>query len=463
MKMKSLQAKFFVLLLVVSMIALSAALYLRQMMLNDFRNYLEGEYLDQVYRITAELEGSHEMAGRWDERALAGATVRALMLGTQIEVLARPGQVIMDADTALGRLTPLMERRVLSIVGERMDSAKGEFRSYPLFLRGKRIGILRVRPLAGDRSLLFIKRSNKFLLLSLFIMGGIAVLASLLVSRQLTRPLKKLADQTRYIRRGELHSRTEIAGGDEIGRLSVAFNEMAEDLELQESLRRKLIANVAHELRTPLAAMTAELEAMADGILPMDMDRVRSLHEETGRLRKMLDGIDDLTQAQASSLNLNLQEVSLPQILKNVENRFTVQAREKGVTLSISENGETVNADPERLSQILINLVSNALRAVPGGGSISLECGRIEDKIFIDIRDTGPGIAEEVLPHIFERFYSGPGGGLGLGLTIVRELVEAHGGKIKVQSEEGKGSTFTVLLSTKVPIYETEPPPEDNQ
>jgi two-component system sensor histidine kinase BaeS len=444
--MKSLWAKFFILLLSVSLIGLSAAFYLRQMMVTDFRRYLEGQYLDQVYRITAELEGGYEFAGGWDERALAGSAVRALMLGIQIEVQVRRGQVLMDSETALGMLRPLMERRVLSILGGRLDSANGEFTPYPLFLKGERIGILKVRPLAEDRSLIFVRRSNRFLLLSLFFMGGIAVLASLLVSRRLTRPLKKLVDQTRAIRRGDLGARAGTLSNDEIGRLSNAFNEMADDLELQETLRRKLIANVAHELRTPLAAMTAELEAVRDGLLPADVDLVESLHEETRRLSAMLDGIDDLTQAQASSLTLSPRAIDLHEFLKNIEDRFSVKAREQGVTLEILEKQETVYADPDRLSQIIINLLSNAIRVVPEGGKVSLGYGREGEKVYIEVSDTGPGIPEEELPRIFERFYSGPGGGLGLGLTIVKELVDAHGGKIEIESVEGKGTSVRVAL-----------------
>jgi len=444
---KSLWAKFFVLLLAVSLIALSAAFYLRQMMVKDFRSYLEGEYLDQVYRITAELEGSHELAGGWDERSLVGTTVRALMVGMETRVLDRHGRVLMDPEKALGRLTPLLERRVLSMIGDRMAAASGEFMSYPLFLRGERIGGISVRPLSGDRSTLFVQRSNRFLLLSFLLMGGIAVLASLLVSRRLTDPLKSLVDQTLAIRRGELEARTEIAGEDEIAKLSHAFNEMADDLKLQESLRRKLIANVAHELRTPLGAIRGELEGMIDGVLTSDQEQLRSLYEETGRLGAMLDGIDDLTQAQASSLTLEKQRVDLAGFLGNIGERFRGKAKEKDVMIEVEAGeGSIAWADPDRLSQIVINLLDNAIRATPGQGNVALRSSRGTDGSIIEIVDTGKGISEEELPFIFERFFRGAGGGLGLGLTIVKELVEAHGGKIAIDSEVGKGTTVKVTL-----------------
>jgi len=449
---KSLWSKFFVLLLAVSLIALSAAFYLRQMMVKDFRNYLEGEYLDQVYRITAELEGSHELAGGWDERALVGTTIRALMLGMEIKVLERHGRVLMDTENALERLTPLMERRVLSMIGDRMAAASGEFTPYPLFLRGERIGVISVRPLSGDRSALFVQRSNRFLFLSLLLMGGIAVLASLLVSRRLTNPLKSLVDQTLAIRRGELEVRTEITGEDEIGKLSHAFNEMADDLKLQESLRRKLIANVAHELRTPLGAIRGELEGMIDGVLKSDQEQLRSLYEETGRLGAMLDGIDDLTQAQASSLTLEKQMVELKTFLGNIGERFRGKAKEKDVMIMVEAGEDSFAwADPDRLSQIIINLLDNAIRAAPGKGTVTLRSSRGTGCSIVEVADTGKGISEEELPFIFERFFRGAGGGLGLGLAIVKELVDAHGGEITVHSEVGKGTTVRVTLPGRLP------------
>ncbi len=444
---KSLWAKFFVLLLVVSLIGLSAALYTRQMMLGDFEAYLDGERLDRVYQIIASLEGSHERNHGWDRGDISHSAVRALMLGMEVRVRNAEGSIVMDTQQALEDLPPLMARRVLSLAGEEPLTGRGEFSPYPLFLGGKRIGTIEMKFLSRDRGQLFVQRSNRFLIISFLVMGGIAILASLFVSRRLTLPLKKLVEQTMAIRRGELTSRTEIASGDELGKLSHAFNEMADDLELQESLRRKLIANVAHELRTPLAAMRGELEGMIDGVLELDDDQLRSLYEETGRLRAMLDGIDDLTQAQASSLTLEKQHVELAGFLGNIGERFRTRAVGEGVRIRVQVEEDTVAwADPDRLSQIVINLLDNAIRATPEKGTVTLRSGRVENDTFIEVSDNGGGISDEEMPHIFERFFRGSGGGLGLGLTIVRELVDAHGGVITVNSEVGKGTKVRVTI-----------------
>jgi len=445
--LRSLWGKFFLLLLLVSAVGLSATFFLRGMMLRDFESFLDGEQLDHVYIVTAELEGTWEFHSGWDLKSLSENAVLALMLGMEIKVHDRDGSLLMDTDRALEGLAPLMRRRVLSLAGDPGLPAPGEFIPYPLFLGGEQIGTMDIRFLGHDRSGIFVRRSGKFLALSFLIMGGLAVLGSFLASRRLTRPIKTLVLRTRAIIQGNLADRIPVTSVDEIGKLTLAFNEMAADLEIQESLRRKLISNVAHELRTPLAAMRAELEAMIDGVVSVGEDQVRSLHEETSRLAFILDGIDDLTQAQASSLSLERKEIVLGPFFTDIVGRFRASAGDKGVEIMIEADRDRVAwADPDRLSQIIINLVSNAIRATGSGGVITLTAAEEQGGSVIEVRDTGKGIPESEISHIFERFHRGPEGGLGLGLAIVRELVEAHGGRIEVQSEEGKGTTVRVII-----------------
>ncbi|MDF1537194.1 MAG: ATP-binding protein [bacterium] len=445
---RSLWARFFFLLMVVSAIAFSAALYLREMMVRDFRDYLDGQSLDYVYYTTAELEGSYEAGAGWDGNELAGTAVMALVLGMEVRVHDQDGKLMIDTGSALDSLSPLMMQRVASLVGSRtMEGGEVPFVLFPLFLGGELIGTLEVRSLDHDRSRLFVRRSNRFLMISFLLMGGVAVLASFFVSRRLAGPIEKLVRQTRAIRGGQTGERVQVTGDDEIGRLAAAFNEMVSDLALQESLRKKLIANVAHELRTPLAAMRAELEAMLDDVLPLSREQVSSLHEETGRLAFILDGIDSLTQAQASSLSLNRQMIEIAPLMESIAGRFHARALEEEITLEVeSEEGLAAWVDPDRLSQIIINLLGNALRATAGGGKIKVTAFEDGGRIRVEVRDTGSGIPAEALPHIFERFYRGADGGLGLGLPIVKELVDAHGGDVTVESEVGKGTVVTVVL-----------------
>lgn len=443
---RSLWGKSFLLLVLVSAVGLSAAVLLRGMMLRDFRSFLEGERLDHVYIVTAALEGSWERNSGWDETSLADTAAMALMLGMQIQVLDDNGSPLLGTDGALEGLLPLMRRRVLSFQRE-PSPIRDEFIPYPLFLGGERIGTVKVAFVENDRSGLFIQRSGKFLLLSFLILGGLTLFLSFSASRRLAAPIRALSSRARDLTEGKRVERVPVKSADEIGQLTRVFNDMAANLQIQENLRRKLVSNVAHELRTPLAAMRAELEAMIDGVEPTGEDQLRSLYEETGRLAFLLDGIDDLTQAQASSLNLERREMDVMPLLGNIRDRFAVSAREKGVKV-VLEGGKPVHAraDADKLSRILINLVSNALRATGEGGQVTLRAEAGKKGTSIEVADTGGGISVEDMPHILERFFKGKGGGLGLGLSIVKELVDAHEGRIEVRSEAGKGTTVTVTL-----------------
>ena len=445
--LKSLWGKFLILILAVSLISLSSAFFLRELMIRDFNEYLGGEMLDRVHWVTADLEGTFEKYAGWKEEIIAEDTIWALMLGLEIRIRNADGQVVMETEQAVKKLSSLMKRRVLGISSFRRAEGSDGFTPYPLFLSGKEIGQIEVRFLPQGEEGVFIARSNRFLLLSLLALGGMAFLVSIIFSRRLTNPIKKLASAAKAIGEGDLKSRAAISGRDEIGDLSKTFDRMAQVLETQESIRKRVISNVAHELRTPIAAMRGEIEGMMDGLLSTGREQLQSLYEETGRLKKIIEGIEDLSQAEASSLSLKKERVKLEPFLQNIVDRFGNLFAEKRVGLELEcDGGLTANADPDRLSQILINLLSNALKATESGGKVRLKGYRNPAGVSIEVADNGCGISQEDLPFIFERFYKATGGGIGIGLAIARELAQAHGGKIEVKSEYGKGSVFTVSI-----------------
>ncbi len=444
---KSLGIKFLVLLLSVSIIALSAALFLRELMIKDFREYLEGELEDRVYWVMADLEGTYEKYSGWNKEVIGEDAIWALMLGFEIRIFDIDRNLVMDTEKALGTLSPLVKKRVMSISELRAAEKGSRFLPYPLFLRGKEIGSLEVRFLKPRKENIFIERSNRFLLFSLFGLGGLAVLLSIIFSRKLTNPIKRLVSAAKAISEGDLKSRVNISGNDEITELSATFNKMSKTLEMQESLRKKLISNTAHELRTPLGAIRGELEGMIDGVIPMDKEHLQSLYEDTGRLKSILEGIEELSQAQASALSLRKQQIELKPFLESILDRFNKLFFDKGISAEL-RCGEKlmIYADPDRLSQIVINLLSNALKATEPGGKVWISAGVKDSYAFVEVGDTGCGIKEEDMPFIFERFYRTSGAGLGLGLAIVKELVDAHEGRIEVKSEYGKGAVFTVYI-----------------
>jgi two-component system sensor histidine kinase BaeS len=444
---KSLWLKFVILLITVSLIALSAAFLLRELMLKDFREYLEGEREDRIYWITAAMESSYDKNEGWSTKDVVEDMIWALMLGFDVRLYDMKGEVVMDTERAINAQSQAVVRRVIALsdFDERRTGEK--FVPYPLFLGGEQIGHLEVSLLSPRKEGVFVARSDRLLLVSLLVLGGFAIIFSVFFSRRLTFPIKGLTRAATDISGGNLKSRVKISGNDEIAQLSDAFNRMAQSLEIQESLRRKLTTNIAHELRTPISAIRGELEAMIDGLIPFDKEHLQSLYAEIGRLRKIIEGIEELSQAEASSRYLRKTIFPLYPFLEGISGRFGVLFAEKGVGIELScDEKLTINADPDRLSQIIINLLSNALKATESGGNVMITANEGPTGTVIEVGDSGSGIADEDIPFIFERFYRGAKGGLGIGLTIVRELTEAHGGTITARSDAGKGSAFTLTF-----------------
>ena len=444
---KSLWLKFVILLITVSLIALSAAFLLRELMLKDFREYLEGEREDRIYWITAAMESSYDKNEGWSTKDVVEDMIWALMLGFDVRLYDMKGEVIMDTERAINAQSQAVVRRVIALsdFDERRTGEK--FVPYPLFLGGEQIGHLEVSLLSPRKEGVFVARSDRLLLVSLLVLGGFAIIFSVFFSRKLTFPIKGLTRAATDISGGNLKSRVKISGNDEIAQLSDAFNRMAQSLEIQESLRRKLTTNIAHELRTPISAIRGELEAMIDGLIPIDKEHLQSLYAEIGRLRKIIEGIEELSQAEASSRYLRKTIFPLYPFLEGISGRFGMLFAEKGVGIELScDEKLTINADPDRLSQIIINLLSNALKATESGGNVMITANEGPTGTVIEVGDSGSGIADEDIPFIFERFYRGEKGGLGIGLTIVRELIEAHGGTITARSDAGKGAVFTLTF-----------------
>ena len=444
---RPLWIKFALLLLAVAFLGLTSSFVLRSFVIGEFRHFREGEVEDRVYWVSADLEGCYEKHGGWKRGVIAEDAVWALMLGMETRVVDGEGRVVMDTATALDSLPPLRKARVRSMSG--LDGARhgGEFVPYPLFLAGKEIGRLEVRFLPFAKEEIFVQRSNRFLILSSLLVGGMAVVLSILFARRLTRPIRKLAAAAEAVGQGDLKARVDAGGEDEIADLSRTFNTMAKALEVNEALRRRLNANAAHELRTPLAAMRGELEGMLDGLIPNTREQHQSLLDETDRLTRIIAGMEELVQAEASILTLKKELISLRPFLDRMHERYTPLFRGGGITLRLAGAEQaTATADPDRLSQVLVNLLGNALKVTPAGGRVTILAESRGRNTAVAVIDTGCGIGEDDLPFIFERFYRGSKGGLGLGLAIVKELVEAHGGRVTVASEPGRGSAFTVLL-----------------
>ena len=292
---------------------------------------------------------------------------------------------------------------------------------------------------------------------------GAAILVALGLSFWLTRqvvfPVRQLMQASREIAEGRYGKRVEVAGeasgADELTQLALDFNQMAEQLEQTETLRRELIADVSHELRTPLTAIKGYSEGLMDGVLPANQETYRQIHEQAGRMQRLVADLEELSRVEAEGFSVHAKVFSLSGLEASLRSQIGKLFQEKGVSLEfeLPAKPPKVLADEDRLGQILINLLGNALHYTPAGGRVLVSIVPASDLVTIQVSDSGAGIAAEHLPLIFNRFYrvdrsrSRAAGGSGIGLTIAKRLVEAHGGRIWAESPGlGKGSTFSFTL-----------------
>jgi len=301
-------------------------------------------------------------------------------------------------------------------------------------------------------------RIGRFLLWGCLIAVGIAVAITFFLSRRILAPVKGLTLAARQLGQGDLSQRVQLKDKGEVQELAQAFNSMASDLEQAEQLRRNLVADVAHELRTPLSNIRGYLEAIRDRIMKPDAATIHSLDEEAMLLSRLVDDLQELTLAEAGELKLVYQSEDIAELIKQAVTPWqpSVAAKEMSLSLDLPDKLPPVNIDWQRISQVLHNLLENALAHTSKGGTITVTATRQGANIQVSVSDTGEGIPVEDLPNIFERFYrvdksrARATGGSGLGLTIAKRLIEAHGGNIEAQSELGRGSRF----SFTVPIAE---------
>jgi two-component system OmpR family sensor kinase len=278
---------------------------------------------------------------------------------------------------------------------------------------------------------------------------------------QFTKPIRALKKGAARIASGDLAYRAEVKSKDEFGELANSFNSMAASLDNGEQSRRRLFADIAHELRTPLSVIEGTVDAMLDGVYEPNPDNLNSIKEEAEVLTTLVGELRDLTLAESGHLKLDFEPTNLAELVRRRVSQADVIARGKNITLrmDIAEGLPEIETDGRRIEQVVANLLDNALNHTPSGGIVTVAVSPDKDGALISVADTGEGIPAEHLPYIFERFYriddarSRKTGGAGLGLAIAKQMVELHGGRIWVESEVGKGSKFSFTL----PLTHLEP------
>ena len=270
--------------------------------------------------------------------------------------------------------------------------------------------------------------------------------------RRMFTPLDELYNASESVANGDYSVRVEEKGPPEIHSLMKSFNSMAERLQVNDQQRRNMLADISHELRTPITVIQGNVEGMLDGVYPADETRLKSIIEETQILSRLVDDLRTLALAESGALHLKHEATNLAELIRDAVSSFEAQANEKDIRIELSlADVEDGSIDPQRIREVLTNLLSNALRYTPRGGKVNIHLTEAnidgEGNVTISIQDSGPGIEPHILPHVFERFYkSSDSGGMGLGLSIARYLVEAHNGKIWAESEIGKGTRISFTI-----------------
>ena len=320
------------------------------------------------------------------------------------------------------------------------------------------VGILLMgsrQPFANDpRALEFVQRNTVLLIYSSLGATLVALLLGILISRTLTRPIRELTAATHAISEGDFDQQVPVRSKDEMGELARAFNRMSNELARSIHTRRQMTADIAHELRTPLSLILGHAEAVHDGVLPPTRENFEIIREEAERLEHLVDDLRTLSLADAGELKLNPQTFSVPKLLQDLSTHYQFQTQQKNIDLQLDLDPTLpdLTADPARITQVLTNILDNALRHTPPGGRVTLSARLTSEGIELSVRDTGPGLASEDLDRIFDRFYRADAarhradGGSGLGLAIARSIVQAHGGGIRAESQLGDGLKVIITL-----------------
>jgi len=370
------------------------------------------------------------------------------MFDNRMQIVDARGIVVADTNSTTGK--PMIDTELVQ--------------RWPILVDDQQIGTLLIEgSMMGHPHLndaLLLSGITRAVLVAGLIAGLVALLMAGLLVRQITRPLTSLSQASSRIAAGDLAARVSVKSQDEFGALAAHFNQMADSLQTQESVRRNLMADIAHELRTPLAGIQGTVEALQDGIFLPTAENLEIIHEEIMLINRLVEDLRTLANAEAGNLFLDCTDLDLRELTQRQVATFQYRAltQDTDLTLVAGEALPLVQGDEQRLGQVLANLLDNALRHTPAGGSVRVHISKVNAGVQLAVTDNGEGIAAADLPYVFERFYradrsrSRETGGSGLGLAIARQLVEAHGGRIWANSpstDQTHGTAFHLFLPGK--------------
>jgi signal transduction histidine kinase len=426
----------------------------------EFDKYAEKQQENRSEDIVANLSSQYNsLTRRWNTGYVHGVGMYALYEGYVLRLYDHSGALVWDAEDHDMALC----KQIMDEITDRMEKIrpglKGEFvsKDYDLKQNGQNVGKVTITYYGPY----FLSESDSQFLNALnlvfIVIGGLSLLSSLIVggylAKRISRPIVKTAHIAKQIAEGSYNIRFEgKTKTRELEELITAVNHMADSLNRQENLRKQLTTDVAHELRTPLTAIASHLEAMIDGIWETTPERLKSCYEEIGRISGLVADMESLARMESDILKLKKISFDLLELAHAVSSHFEIESTKKNISLKIQGEPSQIDADRDRINQVIVNLLSNAVKYTPENGHICITVKDTPENSILTVEDNGIGIPKDELPLIFERFYrtdksrNRKTGGAGIGLTIAKSIVTAHGGKIEVESELDHGSRFIITL-----------------
>ncbi|AUS97388.1 two-component sensor histidine kinase [Clostridium thermosuccinogenes] len=424
-----------------------------------FKDYIIENQERKNKEIVSQINQQYKTGGEWDTEAIGNICINALEQGMIIKLVDSSEKIIWDAKFHDNALCEQMLAHIAKNMSSRYPNWEGRYveNIYPITNKLSEVGKVVIGYYGpyyfNDSDLEFINTINRLLMG----VGAFSLILSFLfgsvMAKRLSTPISRVIATAQMISKGYFDGRiTEPSSTKETTQLTETINNLAETLENQEVLRKRLTADVAHELRTPLATLQSHMEAMIDGIWKPDTERLKSCHEEIMRINRLVGDLEKLAKYESENLILTKTSFDISELIRHIIQNFENDFANKDIDVKFIGEKEIVTADKDKISQVIINLLSNAQKYTPQGGVVEVIVKGADDVTEITVKDTGKGIPPEDLPHIFERFYRADKsrnrltGGAGIGLTITKAIIDAHKGKIQVKSKVDEGTEFIISL-----------------